>query len=204
LEKNDLVPLALAAEQIAIRNGLDTDTAQQTIIDAYNIGDLELFIRRPTRRHDGSFNYERLEPNSIDFNPWNHKGGRRQLFAESIIDVPAWIRRPRHTMRRVPPTEACKVFVSRRSLRGLLQVEAGARGHFNVTSAHQFVKNILDANPNATLETIETEARKAGKSGGRKMLRDAYRAEQKARGVVVRQGPRRKSAKNSAGNSAKK
>jgi hypothetical protein len=106
--------LATAAEEIGARKGIDADATQELLLQAYGIGDLLLLIRRPTRQPDGTFKFEPLPPNAIDFSPWNSEAERRFLFEHSTINVPVPL--PRGTHRRVAPVESCRIFVSRESL----------------------------------------------------------------------------------------
>jgi hypothetical protein len=150
LDQNKHVLLASAADEVATRTGLDADTAQKVIIEAYNIGDLELFIRRPTHLADGSFNFERLPPNAIDFAEWNPQGVRRALFEHSVIEAALWTRRPRGTMRRVAPAESRKIFVSRDSLDTFIRASSGPTTAGAEHRAIERLAKLLRAEPNMT------------------------------------------------------
>jgi hypothetical protein len=124
---------------------------------------------------------------------WVHDMARGFIVELDRRPIPAKQRRP----IRVPHW----LFVTRESLQKLLQGAGPARSRFNKDSATNFVQAQLKINPNIGMDEIAAAAKAAGKTGGRNMLRDAYRIE---RGNDLRRGPRRSSAKNSAGNSAKK
>jgi hypothetical protein len=120
------VSLAEAAAEIRERLNLDAEAAQQKIIDAHELGDLDLRLRRPDDPPDGPFNEKLSRSVWRDLDPWNPNESRQLLFEKSEIDAEQIARRVGwRSRRRAVPTERCHIYVARESLD---QLEPPAEG----------------------------------------------------------------------------
>jgi hypothetical protein len=99
--------------EVRKHRAVETEIAQDMIVEAHRLGDLDLKIRWP----DGSI--ENLRRDVWECNPWHW----RQIFG-GIIEVE---RKPRR-MRRVGLMEPCRIYGTRQSLDKFLGVSASKPG----------------------------------------------------------------------------
>jgi hypothetical protein len=111
------VSLAQAVVDIQARLNLDVEAAQKKIINAHELGDLDLRLRRPDDPPDGPFNEKLSRSVWRDLDPWDPNESRRLLFEKSEIDAEQIARRVGwRSRRRAVPTERCRIYVARESL----------------------------------------------------------------------------------------
>jgi hypothetical protein len=117
----DFVPLPQVVSEIETTRKCDTATARQIVIDAHQLGDLDLRLRRP----DGSTD------TPLDRNNWSSPWWSPDLLFDNggLIDAPARPRRgsTRRSMRRVQPDERCRIVVPRENLDVFLKPSAPLR-----------------------------------------------------------------------------
>lgn len=103
----DFVPLPQAVSEIQTSRKCDAATARQIVKDAHQLGDLDLRLRRP----DGSTD-DQLDRNFWNASPWSDPD---LIFETGIVD--AEVRHmPAGSLRRVRPTERCRVVIPRENL----------------------------------------------------------------------------------------
>jgi hypothetical protein len=185
-DQRDRIPLPDVPAEVCMHRAVDTEAAQDSIVEAHQLGELDLKIRRP----DGSI--EDLSRDIWQPNPWTGATGRELFSNGGIVRA----ERPRRGMRRVGPEELCRAFATRGELDRFLGIEApqdeldvdGAPSPkpFNAKTARDFVASILKADPNATMASV----REAAKGRGNRKLIDQEYRHQKGAGGPLKRGPR--------------
>ena len=100
------VPLPQAVSEIQTIRNCDTATARQIVIDAHQLGDLDLGLRRP----DGSTDTQ------LDRNNWTSPWWSPDLLFENGGLIDAEMRPRPGSLRRVQPMERCRIVIPRESL----------------------------------------------------------------------------------------
>jgi hypothetical protein len=115
--QDECVSLLHAVEEIQARHDGNLDVAHRVIIEAHELGDLDLRLQRP----DGSITDRLCEvianlDNSV---LWD------ELFRTGLLNVsarpPRWKIQDRRARRRVQPNERCRIVVTRASLEKFLK-----------------------------------------------------------------------------------
>jgi hypothetical protein len=147
------ISLPAAVEEIRVRCDGDLVKARQTIMDADEIGDLDVRLRCP----DGSTNRLRDVIANLDAGIWE------ELFRTGLLNAPPrrprWKVQDRRSMRRVQPTERCRIVVMRASLDQFEKALGPAATAGAETRAIAHLRPLLEHNPAMSKDT----ARKACK-----------------------------------------
>src|SRR6516164_1630860 len=102
----DFVPLPQVVSEIETTRKCDTATARQIVIDAHQLGDLDLRLRRP----DGSTDTQ------LDRNSWTSPWWSPDLLFENGGLIDAEMRPRPGSLRRVQPMERCRIVIPRERL----------------------------------------------------------------------------------------
>jgi hypothetical protein len=143
-DRFEYVPLPQAVDKIRTIRKCDVDVARQIVKEAHQLGDLDLRVRRP----DGSI-YDQLDRAIWNASPWSdpnlifENGG---IINAEAPRPPRYLHRPR-SLRRVQPTERCRVVATCKSLDAFLKTNrpsrVGAPEEYDWEEGKQFLLNEL-------------------------------------------------------------